>query len=91
MPAMILEDRVLARVAFQAVGRSEPTDPNQGAELAIRHALKALRVLGAVITPWTVRAVQDDVASIFADAARMTQARALATEVTPDTPGRQAA
>ena len=91
MPAMILEDRVLARVAFQAVGRSEPSDSNQGAELAIRHALKALRVLGAVITPWTVRAVQDDVAGIFADAARMTQARALATEVSVDTSGRQAA
>ena len=91
MPALILEDRVLARVAFQAVGRSEPADPHQGAELAIGHALKALRVLGAVITPWTVRAVEDDVAGIFADAARMTQARALATEVTVDPSGRQAA
>ena len=99
MPAMILEDRVLARVAFQAVGRSEPSDANHGAELAINHALKALRVLGAVITPWTVRAVQDDVACIFADAARMTQARALATQVSLDpqpgvttaTPAREAA
>ena len=81
MPATILEDRVLARIAFQAVGRSQPADPHYGAELAIRQALKALRVLGAVITPWTVRAVQDDVASIFADAAKMTQARALATRM----------
>ncbi len=82
MPAMILEDRVLARVAFQAVGWSEPADPHSGAELAIGQALKALRGLGAVITPWTERAVQDDVASIYADAARMTQARALAARVT---------
>ena len=82
MPAMILEDRVIARVAFQAVGWSEPADPHYGAELAIRRALKSLRVLGAVITPWTVRAVEDDVASIYADAARMTQARAQATRVT---------
>ncbi len=84
MPAMILEDRVLARVAFQAVGRSEPADSDHGAELAISHALKALRVLGAIITPWTIRAVQDDVACIFADAAKMTQARALATQVSLD-------
>ena len=91
MPALILEDRVLARVAFQAVGRSEPADPDQGAEVAIRHALRALLMLGAVVTPWTVRAVRDDIASIFADAAKMTQARALAVQTMAETPGRQAA
>ncbi len=79
MPAMIFEDRVLARVAFQAVGRSKPADANQGADLAIGHAIGALRMLGGVITPWTVRALRDDVAIILADPAKMHQARALAT------------
>ena len=86
MPAMIFEDRVLARVAFQAVGRSKPADASRGAELAIGHALGALRMLGAVITPWTVRAVRDDVAIIFSDPAKMTQARALAAHVISDMP-----
>ena len=86
MPAMIFEDRVLARVAFQAVGRSKPADVNEAAECAIGHAIGALRKLGAVITPWTVRALQDDVAIIFADPAKMTQARASATHPISDMP-----
>ena len=91
MPAIILEDRVLARVVFQAVGCSEPAGPQNGAELAIRQALHALSVLGAAITPWTVRAVQDDVAGIYSDAARMTQARALAIRGVAPMPAREAA
>ena len=84
MPAMIFEDRVLARVAFQAVGRSKPADVTEAEEFAIGQAIGTLRKLGAVITPWTVRAVRDDVAIIFADPARMTQARASATQSISD-------
>ena len=86
MPATIFEDRVLARVAFQAVGRSKPADVNEAVEFAIGHAIGTLRKLGAVITPWTVRALRDDVAIIFADPAKMTQARASATHPISDWP-----
>lgn len=75
MPTVV-EDRVLARIAFEAVAWNGSAHPGVLADIARGQAATALRVLGIAATPEISRAVDQDIADIIADPDRLARARA---------------
>ena len=74
--ATIVEDRVLARIALEAVAWNDGVDPAHAADIALGQAVVALRVLGIRATPEVTRAVGDDIAAAIADPELLARARA---------------
>jgi hypothetical protein len=75
---IVVEDRVLARIAFEAVAWNEGRDTAVLADVALGQAVVALRVLGIQATPEVTRAVAADIADIMADPELLARARATA-------------
>lgn len=75
MPTVV-EDRVLARIALEAVAWNGSAHPAVLADIARGQAATALRVLGIAATPEISRAVDEDIADIIADPERLARARA---------------
>ena len=75
----IVDDRVLARCAFEAVGWNIAAPAHEAAEIAVGNALTSLRVLGVAIGPEIMRTVRDDVDLILADPAKIARATAMAS------------
>ncbi len=64
----IIEDRILARVARDAVDREDGRRPDaERAETALGHAVAALRAMGVAATREVTRAVRDDIALRLAE------------------------
>lgn len=87
----IVEDRVLARIALEAVAWNGGADPAVLADVALGQAVVALRVLGIQATPEVTRAVGDDIAAAMADPALIARARSSAAHAEARSPGRLAA
>ena len=83
----VVEDRVLARVALEAVGWNHGGDPTVLADVALGQAVVALRVLGIATTPEVTRAVTADIADIMADPELIARAMAIGTRVDTRAPG----
>lgn len=67
MKTPIIEDRMLARVALDAIGWDDGVTPAaERAELALGRAVLALRVMGVAATREVTRAVRDDIAILLA-------------------------
>lgn len=77
----IVEDRVLARVAFEAVAWNVGTPPSELADVALGQAMIALRVLDVGVTPEITRTVSDDIALVLADPAMPARTRAFSLRV----------
>lgn len=77
----IVEDRVLARVAFEAVAWNVGTSSAQLADMAFGQAMIALRVLDVRATPEITRTVADDIALVLADPAMLARAQAFSLRV----------
>ena len=75
MPTVV-EDRVLARIALEAVAWNGSAHAAVLGDIARGQAATALRVLGIAATPEVVRAVDEDIADIIADPDRLARARA---------------
>ena len=86
LPSKIVEDRMLARIAFEAVGRNGSADPTKSSEAALGHAVAALRVLGVVVAADILRTVRADIEGIFADPARLARALTIGSRVGGATP-----
>ncbi len=78
---IIVEDRVLARVAFEAVAWNVGAPSAELAGTALGQALIALRVLAVGVTPEVTRTVADDIALVLADPAALGRARAFSLRV----------
>ena len=66
----IIEDRILARVARDAVGHDDGSAATADrAETALGRAVAALRGMGITATREVTRAVRDDIAIVLAEAA----------------------
>ena len=76
MRKTIVEDRVLARIALEAVGWNGSATSDALADAARGQAIVALRVLGIPATPQVSRAVEDDIADIIADPDKLARAQA---------------
>ena len=87
----VVEDRVLARVALEAVAWNHGGDPTALADVALGQAVVALRVLGIPATPEVTRAVVDDIAGIMADPDLLARARASAPRTGERAAGRRLA
>ncbi len=87
----IVEDRVLSRIALEAVAWNEGSDPACLADVALGQAVVALRVLGIQATPEVRRAVGEDIAAAIADPALLARTRASAARAEARQPGRLAA
>lgn len=87
----VVEDRVLARVALEAVAWNHGGDPTVLADVALGQAVVALRVLGIPATPEVTRAVTEDIADIMADPDRIARAKAIGARVDMRSPGRRLA
>ena len=74
----IVEDRVLARIALEAVAWNGCADPAHLADVALGQAVVALRVLGIPATPEVTRAIGDDIAAVMANPELLARARASA-------------
>ncbi|WP_237478888.1 hypothetical protein [Lichenibacterium dinghuense] len=74
----VVEDRVLARIALEAVAWNGSAHPAVLGDIARGQAATALRVLGIAATPEIVQAVAEDIADIIADPDRLARARASA-------------
>ncbi|MGI3899505.1 MAG: hypothetical protein ACRYGP_29490 [Janthinobacterium lividum] len=66
----IVEDRILARVARDAVGWDDGAAPAERADIAVGRAVVALRVLGIGVTAEVTQALRDDVSLLLSDTAR---------------------
>lgn len=77
----IVEDRVLARVAFEAVAWNVGTPSSELADVALGQAVIALRVMDVRVTPEITRTVSDDIALVVADTAMLARARAFSLRV----------
>ena len=92
--ATIVEDRVLARIALEAVAWNGGADPAHLADVALGQAVVALRVLGIPATPEVTRAVGEDIAAALANPELLARARSSvgrAGERSPVRTGRLAA
>lgn len=87
----IVEDRVLARIALEAVAWNGDADPAHLADVALGQAVVALRVLGIAATPEVTRTVSDDIAAAMADPALLARARSSAARAEAHAPGRRLA
>lgn len=65
----IVEDRVLARVARDAVAWDDGAPADRRAEIAFGRAVVALRVMGVGLTPQMADALREDIALAAAGAA----------------------
>ena len=86
--ATVVEDRVLARIAHEAVGWNGSADFSELADIARGHAVMALRVLGIAATPEVTRAVGEDIAAIIADPELLARARSSAARAGAPSPMR---
>ena len=69
MKTPIIEDRTLARVARDAIGRDDGLTPAaERAEMALGRAVAALRAMGVAATREVTQAVRDDIANLLAPA-----------------------
>ncbi len=67
MSTTIIEDRVLARLARDAVGWDDGVTPAaERTEIAIGRATIALRLMGIATTPELAKALRDDIAIALA-------------------------
>ena len=87
----IVEDRVLSRIALEAVAWNGGSDPAALADIALGQAVVALRVLGIPATPEVRRAVGEDIAAAIANPALLARARSSAARAEARQPGRLAA
>lgn len=71
----IIEDRVLARVAFEPLAWGGNGNSAVLADVALGQAVMALRVLGIQAAPQVTRAVSEDIAAILADPVLLPRAR----------------
>lgn len=76
MSIVIVEDRVLARVAFEAVAWNVDLPRAELADVAFGQAMIALRVRGIAVTPEIDRTVADDIALVLANPEALARARA---------------
>ena len=76
MRTTIVEDRILARIAMEAVGWNAGAGLAETTDVALGQAAAILRGMGVAVTPEMSRSVRDDVALILADPARTARARA---------------
>lgn len=68
--SIIVEDRILARVARDAVGQDDgATSAVERAETALGRAVTALRDMGIAATRQVTQAVRDDIAIVLAEGA----------------------
>ena len=86
MRTTIVEDRVLARIAFEAVGWNPSAGPAELADMAFGQAVVALRVMGIATTPEIARTVRADIALVIADPAKIARARSLVARGRPVDP-----
>ena len=75
MPTTIVEDRILARIARDAVGWDDGAAPAARADIALGRAVIALRVMGIDATREVTRAVRDDIALALAGPAAARSSR----------------
>lgn len=78
MPRTIVEDRLLARVAQDAVGWNASADAAEIADRALGQAVVALRVMGVEATPLVLRTLRGDIALVLAEPERVARAARLA-------------
>jgi hypothetical protein len=88
---IVVEDRVLARIARDAIAWNDGQDHTVLADVALGQAVVALRVLGIQATPEVTRAVTEDIADIMADPELLARARASAARGDARFPGRRLA
>ncbi len=72
----IVEDRILARVARDAVAWDEGHEVAERVDVAVGRAVVALRVLGIGVTSEVTQALRDDVTLILAETASARPVRA---------------
>lgn len=61
----IVEDRILARVARDAIGWDDGSAATERADIALGRAVVALRVLGIVVTTEVTQALRDDISLVL--------------------------
>ena len=74
----IVDDLLIARCAFEAVGWNIAAAPDAVADIAVGNAVTSLRVLGVQVGPEILRTVRNDIALILDDPAKVARARAMA-------------
>ena len=82
----IVDDRLIARCAFEAVGWNIAATPDAIEDIAVGNAVTSLRVLGVAIGPEILRTVRNDVELILADPAKVSRARAMAASAERNRP-----
>jgi hypothetical protein len=75
MRNIIVEDRILARVARDAVGWDDGTASPERADIAVGRAVVALRVLGIGVTSEVTQTLRDDITLFLAEEAASPHAR----------------
>ena len=89
MRRTILDDRLLARMAYQAAGREQTASlPVEAADIAFGQAVVALRVHGAVVGSEALRVLRADIDAIFADSVELARARRIAKPASTPAPSR---
>lgn len=78
MPDRIVEDRVLAQIAYHAVGRGAAAGSVEAADMAYGHAVIALRVHGIAAGPEMLRVLRAEVEGIVGDPERVARAHRFA-------------